>query len=91
MRKPTLQTTLVTHSINAEKEIEDARRTIVIATQAADDALMKAACIVRRRIMEPRTCSHPGDKISKATAERNQRFQQIHDEIMALVSDPLPF
>ena len=77
--------------LNPAATIADAKRVVAIVTEAEDAVLLKALQKIQSRIKSPRTCGHPGAKLSKATIKRNEMFQKLADEVEGLMNDPIPF
>lgn len=78
-------------SFNAHGCIEDAKRVVIIASEARDQGLHEALAIVRARVVKPSTCKSAGKVLSKSVQQRNKELEEIFDAIRELLSDDLPF
>lgn len=79
------------NQINPSRVIEDARRVVAVADEAADDAYRKAMAVIEKRMVKVGTCSHPQKKISAENLRTNSILQKIMDEIAGMIHDDIPF
>ena len=69
----------------------DAKRLVAIATEAEDQALLKALAIIKKYIKKPGTCAHPGKVLSADTKKQNDLVAKIADEVTRMLLNEIPF
>lgn len=85
-------TTTFTHDVpDPGKTLAEAKRLVAIATEAEDQALLKALAIINKHIKKPATCAHRGKVLSAETKKQNDLVKGIADEVTRMLHNEIPF
>lgn len=76
---------------NPGAAIADAKRVVALTTHASDEALRKAAAIVRSLRITPATCGHPKKELSSVQIKTNALLERAACQIEAEMMDDVPF